>query len=78
MGVEDIFIADSVKSARIKLERSIACIKDLKAGHVITESDLHLLSPGDGLKWDEKSLVIGKTLKQEIAANEIIYPDFLI
>ena len=77
MGTEDIFIADSVQSARVKLERSIASVKSLTAGHIVTESDLHLLSPGDGYKWDEKSNVIGKTLKQDIAANEIIYPDFL-
>jgi sialic acid synthase len=77
MGTEDIFIAESVQSARVKLERSIATVKNLMAGHIISESDLHLLSPGDGFKWDDKSNVIGKTLTKNIAENEIIYPDFL-
>nr|WP_315162606.1 N-acetylneuraminate synthase family protein [uncultured Flavobacterium sp.] len=76
-GREDIFIADSVQSARVKLERSIATLKDLKAGHIISELDLHLLSPGDGLKWDDRGQLIGQVLKQDIAANEIIYSDFL-
>ncbi len=77
MGVEDIFIADSVQSARVKLERSIATLKDLKKGHIISESDLHLLSPGDGLKWDERNQLIGQVLSQDVLANEIIYSDFI-
>ncbi|RYJ37859.1 Sialic acid synthase [Flavobacterium anhuiense] len=77
MGVEDIFIADSVQSARVKLERSIATLKDLKKGHIISESDLHLLSPGDGLKWDERKQLIGQVLSEDVDANEIIYPHFI-
>lgn len=77
IGTEDIFIADSVQSARVKLERSIATLKDLKKGHIISESDLHLLSPGDGLKWDERNQLIGQVLSQDVQANEIIYADFI-
>jgi sialic acid synthase len=77
MGVEAIFIADSVQSARVKLERSIATLKDLKKGHIISESDLHLLSPGDGLKWDERNQLIGQVLSQDMVKNEIIYSDFV-
>lgn len=78
MGQEDIFIADSVHSARVKLERSIATLRNLEAGHIISETDLHLLSPGDGLKWEQKGEIIGKVLNQNIAVNEIIYSNFLI
>lgn len=78
MGVEDIFIADSVQSARVKLERSVASLKNLKKGHVISETDLHLLSPGDGFKWDQRDQLIGQVLSQDVQANEIIYSDFLI
>lgn len=77
IGTEDIFIADSVQSARVKLERSIATLKDLKKGHIISESDLHLLSPGDGLKWDERKQLIGQVLNQDIESNEIIYSHFI-
>lgn len=77
MGVEDIFIADSVQSARVKLERSVASLKNLKKGHVISETDLHLLSPGDGFKWDQRDQLIGQVLSQDVQANEIIYSDFL-
>lgn len=73
LGKEDIFIEPSVMSSRIKLERSIATNKNLKAGHIITENDIHMLSPGDGFKWAEKNEVIGKILLADLKMNEIIY-----
>lgn len=77
MGKEEIFIEPDVKSSKIKLERSIATNRNLKIGDVITENDIHLLSPGDGFKWSEKQSVIGKKVKVEIPRNEIIYPQNL-
>ncbi|WP_431110097.1 N-acetylneuraminate synthase family protein [Winogradskyella poriferorum] len=73
MGEEAMFIEDSVKAARVKLERSIAAKKNLKEGHVITEDDIFMLSPGDGFKWSEKDKVIGQTLTKAINKDEIIY-----
>lgn len=73
MGVEDVFIAESTVSAKHKLERSIATIREIQAGEVIKESDLHLLSPGDGFKWHELEKVVGKTAIKNIPADEIIY-----
>lgn len=73
LGKEEIFIEPSVMSSRVKLERSIATNKDLKKGHVITENDIHMLSPGDGFRWAEKDKVIGKTLLNDLSFNEIIY-----
>lgn len=77
MGVEDIFIDDSVKKAKDKLERSVATNKAIKAGDIVTEADIHLLSPGDGYKWGQKENVIGKTAKVDIPKNEVIYPSFI-
>ena len=74
-GKEEIFIEPSVMAARVKLERSIATNKNLKKGTIITENDIHMLSPGDGFKWSEKDKLIGKVLKVDIAENEIIYPE---
>lgn len=76
-GVEDIFISDDVVVAKNKLARSIATKMDLKKGHVISENDIHLLSPGDGFQWIEKNEVLGKTLTCDIAANEVIYQNHL-
>jgi sialic acid synthase len=49
----------------------------MKAGEIVQESDLHMLSPGDGFKWAELSSVVGKTLAQDIPADEIIYQSML-
>ena len=77
MGNYDIFISESVNSSKIKLERSIATNCYIKKGEIIVESNIHLLSPGDGFKWSEKVMVLGKKVKQDIPANEIIYPKMI-
>ena len=74
-GKEEIFIEPSVMASRVKLERSIATNKNLKKGQIVSEKDIHMLSPGDGFKWSEKDKLIGKVLKDDIAENEIIYPE---
>lgn len=73
MGIHDIIVPEEVSSAKQKLERSIATNRDLKKGEKITEKDIHLLSPGDGFKWNEKDKVIGKIVKATTLKNEIIY-----
>ena len=77
LGTEDLYIDRSVAASKVKLERSIASNKDLKVGHIITENDIHMLSPGDGFKWSERSLLIGKKLKTFVPKNEIIYQKYL-
>lgn len=74
LGKEDLYIEPAVASAKVKLERSIATRKAFPAGHILSEDDLHLLSPGDGFKWIDKDAVIGHKLATDIAADEIIYP----
>ena len=78
MGVEDLYIDNCVASAKVKLERSIASKRTLKKGEIITVDDLHLLSPGDGYKWNQLNEVVGKTVRKDIPSNEIIYPSFLM
>ena len=77
IGEKEIFVSDKVLATRIKLERSIASVRIIEAGETIAETDLHLLSPGDGLKWIEKDKVIGMKALVAIPANEIIYPEMI-
>ena len=77
LGTEDLYIDKSVAAAKEKLERSIATNKILHVGDVITEDDLHMLSPGDGYKWAQKDEVIGKTVTVEIPKDEVIYPNMI-
>jgi 3-deoxy-D-glycero-D-galacto-nononate 9-phosphate synthase len=71
-GIEDIFIDENVVSTKEKLERSLASKRPLPAGALITEDDIHLLSPGTGYKWSERNFVIGHRIKNALPANEII------
>lgn len=77
LGTEDLYIENSVASAKVKLERSIATVRDLKKGEIIKAEDLHMLSPGDGFKWSQRTEIIGKRTVTDIPANEIIYPSYL-
>ncbi len=77
LGKEEIFIEEGVKSSRVKLERSIATKRTIKKGEIISENDIHMLSPGDGFKWVDKNLVIGKTCLVDIPENEIIYKSLI-
>ncbi len=77
MGTYGLLASEVTREARFKLERSIATNRLIKKGETIGESDLHLLSPGDGFKWAEKEHVIGKTALADIEKNEIIYPNLI-
>ncbi len=77
LGTEELYIDKSVASSKVKLERSIATKRDMKAGDIISENDIHMLSPGDGFKWIQKDEVIGRVLLRDIPANEVIYKDFI-
>lgn len=75
LGAETMFVSEAVKETREKLERSLATKKDLPKNHIITEDDLHLLSPGTGFKWNERDKVIGKRVIHPIPKNELIEDD---
>lgn len=77
LGKYGMFISESVQGSKYKLERSIASNKDLPVGYIIQKDDIHMLSPGDGFKWAEKNLVIGKKVVSPIPKDEIIYKKYL-
>ena len=72
LGEENMFIDSCVLEAKEKLERSIATKYALPKGHIIAEKDLHLLSPGTGLPWHKRHLLIGKKLRKDKPADELI------
>jgi 3-deoxy-D-glycero-D-galacto-nononate 9-phosphate synthase len=78
MGENDIFISDGATSAKLKLERSIASKRNIGKGEIIKEEDLSLLSPGVGVKWADRSLIIGKHTTREINESELILLSMVI
>jgi len=77
IGEYGMFVSETVQSTRVKLERSIASVRAIASGEIIAEKDLHMLSPGNGLKWADRNLIIGKKAVVDIPENEVIYPKML-
>jgi len=73
LGKNEKVMSDQVASAKTKLERSIASKRTIRKGDKITIESIHLLSPGDGVKWAKKSTVIGRVALEDIPKYEIIY-----
>lgn len=73
LGSESLFICPDTQTAKKKLERSIAAKNNIKAGEIITENDLCLLSPGDGLPWSMRYQVVGKSALVDLPKNELIH-----
>lgn len=53
-----------------KLSKKLVASRDLPAGHVLTESDIAIKSPGDGLPPYELDAILGKTLKRSLAEDD--------
>jgi sialic acid synthase len=65
----------SVAVAKEKLERSLAYKRDIEPGEIITEEDLHMISPGNGLKWSDRDRIIGLVTKSKIDKNTLVSID---
>lgn len=58
---------------RENLAKSLVARSNLKRGHLITESDVDIKSPGQGLSPKKISQLIGKTLKRDIESEGFFY-----
>ncbi len=59
-----------------KLSKKLVASRDLPAGHVLTESDIAIKSPGDGLPPYELDAILGKTLTRPLAEDDnILFED---
>lgn len=72
MGEWEMKRHESVSGAKEKLERSLAIKVDLPVGTELKEEHLHMISPGSGLKWQDRYQVIGKMLNQNVKKNTMI------
>jgi sialic acid synthase len=74
MGKEELFIDPSTVEAKIKLERSIASKRKINTGEIITDKDIHMLSPGNGIKWINRYTIVGYKAIKDIEKDELIFP----
>lgn len=67
-GEKKIYMSE--RGALMKMGKKLVAAHDLPAGHVLSDRDIAMKSPGDGLppyEWDQ---VVGKTLTQALKADE--------
>ena len=76
-GKHAIFKDEVTNPAEMKLGRSLASKVDLKKGEILSEYHIHMISPGNGLKWDMVQSVVGKRLKKDIPVNTLIDLEYL-
>lgn len=62
----------SVAIAKEKLERSLAYKRDIEPGETITEKDLHMISPGNGLRWSDRSKIVGSMTNSLLEKNTLV------
>ena len=73
MGKPHIRAHPSSRDALAKLGRSIATSADLPVGTILRESDITLLSPGDGYLWRDRDKIIGRTVTEDLPKHELIW-----
>ena len=64
---------DKYKNMKITFEKSIVASRKLEVGETIKFKDLAFKKPGDGIRADYYSQVVGKTLKKEKLKDEKIF-----
>lgn len=70
--------SDSELDAKKNIRRSIVAKHDMETGHKITNNDLDWVRPGSGIRPGDEKKVLGKRLKCEIKAGEIIRLNYLV
>lgn len=75
LGRADKPLPPEVEAVRAKLGRSLVARTALARGTQLEEAMLSLKCPGDGLSWLDRGLVVGRTTKRDLAADEKLSVD---
>ncbi len=67
----------SEKETKIVVQKTLVVCRDIKAGEIITESDLILRCAGGGLSYIYLPLIIGRSINRDLKANSAITLDML-
>jgi sialic acid synthase SpsE/spore coat polysaccharide biosynthesis protein SpsF (cytidylyltransferase family) len=74
-GDEEKVVLPATSTARAKLARSVTSKVKIGAGATLTEEMLTLKSPGTGLKWSDRHLLLGKKAKIDIDPDCTLRPE---
>lgn len=72
----ELAVGDGVKvvnpateAAKVKLARSVTSSRNIKKGEMLNEEMICLKSPGDGIKWVNREVLLGKKALKNIEAD---------
>ena len=65
-------VSDAEREKRKKFRRSLVARQALGKGHVLSESDFDAKRPGTGVSPDEIQYVVGRTLADDLAEDQVI------
>jgi sialic acid synthase SpsE/sugar phosphate isomerase/epimerase/CBS domain-containing protein len=66
-------ISQGERMNRLTLAKSLVAARDLPVGHVVSESDIDVRSPGRGLQPNARNLLIGKTLRRSLSKSDFFF-----
>lgn len=75
MGSKARIVSDAEYEQRKKMRRSVIAAADLKAGTVLSLTDLSAKRPGDGISVDQLETLVGKTLNHDVEADTLLKPE---
>ena len=75
MGSKTRIVSGAEYEQRQKMRRSVIAAGDLKAGTVLSLTDLSAKRPGDGISVDQLETLVGKTLKHDVEADTLLKPE---
>lgn len=67
-------MAEQLAEQKKLFARSVALAEDRPEGHVLTEADLTEKKPGDGIPWENRAELVGKTLTRPVSALNLLTP----
>ncbi|MDZ7696613.1 MAG: N-acetylneuraminate synthase family protein [Deltaproteobacteria bacterium] len=65
-------MSESMRQMRSMFGKSLATVKDLPAGSILTNEMLTAKKPGTGIPFGQKSKLIGNILKNDVSSNRLI------
>jgi N-acetylneuraminate synthase/sialic acid synthase len=65
-------LLESEKKPLMKMSKSLVAARNLPAGHVLSEQDVAIKSPGGGLPPFELERVLGRTLRRDLCEDDQI------
>jgi N,N'-diacetyllegionaminate synthase len=72
LGVRHRVVSPAEMAKREQFRRSIVAQRDLPSGHTLQEADLTAKRPGTGIAPDELDHVLGRTLKRDLACDDLL------